>query len=84
METYTSSGGAESSCKFITSSDGTKASSKGLLGASFFESLVWESENNSYNMIDSNSLVQRATILQVENNKEEGEGNLSIINRSSK
>lgn len=50
MNTYTSSGGAESSCKFIASTDGAKTSSKGLLGVSFLESLVWESENKSYNI----------------------------------
>jgi hypothetical protein len=52
--TYASSGGAESSFKFIASMDGAITSSKGLLGVSLgrssLSSLVWESENSSYNI----------------------------------
>lgn len=52
--TYTSSGGAESSFKFIARMDGAITSSKGLLGvllgSSSIESLVWESENSSYSI----------------------------------
>lgn len=95
FNSYSSSGGAESSFKFIASMDGARTSSNGLFGVSLssssLESLIRESENSSY-IIQTGKLffldIQFKVVIlpfkQINHAKPNKKKHLSITNRNPK